>query len=76
MALIFTSNNIVLGNAGATVTLTHGLGVAPDFTTVSNRSNTGSVSVFGSTSQVVYLAGTLNAINCDCKVESFHSIIK
>lgn len=76
MALIFRTNALTLGAAGATVTVTHALGVAPDFTYTQLRTNTGGVQLLGSTTQVVYLAGvTASGISCDVEVHSHHSII-
>ena len=76
MSLIFMSNNVALGNPAATVTLTHSLGVAPDFTYIAMRTNTGNVQVLGSTTQVVYLAAMgITGVACDVEVHSHHSII-
>jgi hypothetical protein len=77
MALIFNTTSIQMGAAGASTTLTHGLGIAPNWVRVQSRTSTGGVMVLSSTSQIVLLAGlgVANVIT-DVEVQAYHSIIQ
>ena len=81
MALIFVTTGVNLGTANTTMTITHGLGLAPDFTTIIPTrtalvSTGSSVFVVGSTSQIILVCGGIASMVADIKVESFHSIIR
>jgi hypothetical protein len=77
--LIFTTQGFVLGAAAASTTLTHGLGVVPDFVTVMPALGGASAgaAIVASTSQIVVLVALtgMGAMSCNVKVEKFHSII-
>ncbi len=80
MSLILVTTSISV-TVGATTTVTHGLSLAPNWTSLLMRSNstTAQVYVIASTTQFVYLYGTGGIAGAvavvDCKIEAFHSII-
>lgn len=77
--LIFTTNGIVIGAAAASFTITHGLGIVPDFVTVvpALAGASANAAVVATTSQIVVLVALtgMGAMQCNVKVEKFHSII-
>jgi len=81
MALILVTTSIAV-TVGTTTTLTHGLSIAPNWTTISIRSNSTTVQIYvmASTTQVVYLYGTggiaAAVAYADVCVQAFHSIIQ
>lgn len=79
MALIFSTTGITLSLTGITVTVTHALGVAPDFTLLTQRGTTatGGAAILSSTTQILTICayGVANGLVDVCAI-SFHSIIK
>jgi hypothetical protein len=80
MALIFSTVSVAV-TVQTSLTVTHGLGVAPTFTIITNRSSSASALVYvvNSNSQIIVLgSGGLAAgiANVDLTVVSAHSIIQ
>jgi len=79
MALIYTQKGITLSLTGIAVTVTHALGVVPDFVllTPSGSTATGGVAILSSTSQILTICsyGVASGLADVCAI-SFHSIIK
>lgn len=79
MALIFSTTGITLSLTGIAVTVTHALGVAPDFILLTPRGTTatGGAAVLSSTTQILTICayGVASGLVDVCAI-SFHSIIK
>lgn len=76
ITMTFSSTSIALGASAASTTLTHGLGIAPTWVYLQNRTSTGAGVVLSSTSQIVLMSslGVGSAI-VDVLVECRHALV-
>lgn len=79
MALVYTVKGVTLSLTGIAVTVTHALGVVPDFVllTPSGTTATGGAAILSSTTQILTICayGVASGLVDVCAI-SFHSIIK
>ncbi|MDP2159353.1 MAG: hypothetical protein Q8K02_02630, partial [Flavobacterium sp.] len=66
---------IAINILGSLTTVTHGLGVAPDFVYITPLSTTGGAFLVSSTTQIVTLGSVIGTCAVGVEVHSHHSII-